>query len=115
MNSDVLNTQETRASTQYYNDSVVLKFTVMTVVWGIVGMSVGLYIVQRTCHAPLFGKWLAEFAFWGWQAVIVAAAISLPMGLTQGKEYAELIWPSCSSAPSSNATSNIFTCDRARA
>jgi len=123
---------------RHYTDSVVLKFTVMTVVWGVVGMLVGVliaaqlawpalnfdipwltysrlrplhtnavvfafggcalfatsyYVVQRTCHVPLFGKWLAEFTFWGWQAVIVAAAISLPLGYTQGKEYAELIWP----------------------
>ena len=53
MNSDVLNTQETRASTQYYNDSVVLKFTVMTVVWGIVGMSVGLLIAAQLAWPQL--------------------------------------------------------------
>jgi cytochrome c oxidase cbb3-type subunit I len=127
-----------QAKPVYYHDGVVLKFTVMTVVWGVVGMLVGLliaaqlawpelnfdlpwlsyarlrplhtnavifafggsglfatsyYIVQRTCHVPLFAKRLAEFTFWGWQLVIVAAAITLPMGLTQGKEYAELIWP----------------------
>ena len=121
-----------------YNDTVVRQFTVMTVVWGIVGMLVGvllaaqlywpalnfdvawlsygrlrplhtnavifafggsalmgtsLYIVQRTCHVRLFSDRLASFVFWGWQAVIVAAAISLPLGLTQGKEYAELEWP----------------------
>jgi len=127
-----------QAKPSYYHDGVVLRFTVMTIVWGIVGMLVGLliaaqlawpqlnfdvpwltyarlrplhtnavifafggsglfatsyYIVQRTCHAPLFAKRLAEFTFWGWQLVIVAAAITLPMGFTQGKEYAELIWP----------------------
>ncbi len=127
-----------QAKVSHYHDGVVLRFTVMTVVWGLVGMLVGLliaaqlawpqlnfdtpwltyarlrplhtnavifafggsglfatsyYIVQRTCHAPLFAKRLAEFTFWGWQLVIVAAAITLPMGLTQGKEYAELIWP----------------------
>jgi len=121
-----------------YNDKVVFQFSVMTVVWGIVGMLVGvfiaaqlywpalnfdiawlsfgrirplhtnavifafggcalmgtsLYVVQRTCHVPLFGGKLVDFVFWGWQAVIVSAAITLPMGLTQGKEYAELIWP----------------------
>ena len=121
-----------------YNDKVVLQFSVMTVVWGIVGMTVGVliaaqlywpalnfdtawlsfgrlrplhtnavifafggcaligtsfYVVQRTCHATLFGGRLAAFVFWGWQAVIVLAALTLPMGLTQGKEYAELIWP----------------------
>jgi cytochrome c oxidase cbb3-type subunit I len=121
-----------------YNDKVVRQFTIMTVVWGVVGMLVGViiaaqlmwpalnfdlpwlsygrlrplhtnavifafggsalfatsyYVVQRTCHVRLFGGALAAFTFWGWQAVIVLAAITLPLGLTQGKEYAELIWP----------------------
>ena len=121
-----------------YNDKVVRQFAVMTVVWGIVGMLVGvliaaqlywpeltsgipwlsygrlrplhtnavifafggsalmatsLHVVQRTCHARLFGGGLASFVFWGWQAVIVLAAITLPLGITQGKEYAELEWP----------------------
>ncbi len=121
-----------------YNDKVVRQFAVMTVVWGIVGMLVGviiaaqlyfpdlthgvswlsygrlrplhtnavifafggcalmatsLHVVQRTCHARLFGGPLIPFMFWGWQAVIVLAAISLPLGITQGKEYAELEWP----------------------
>jgi cytochrome c oxidase cbb3-type subunit 1 len=51
------------------------------------------YVVQRTCHVRLFGGPLAAITFWGWQLVIVLAAITLPLGLTQGKEYAELIWP----------------------
>ena len=121
-----------------YNDKVVRQFTIATVVWGVVGMLVGLfiaaqlawpalnfdiawlsygrlrplhtnavifafggsglfatsyYVVQRTCHVRLFSDRLASFTFWGWQAVIVAAAVSLPMGLTQSHEYAELIWP----------------------
>ncbi len=121
-----------------YNDKVVRQFAVMTVVWGIVGMLVGviiaaqlywptlgegipwlgygrlrplhtnavifafggsalfatsLHVVQRTCHVRLISDKLAAFVFWGWQAVIVAAAISLPLGWTQGKEYAELEWP----------------------
>ncbi|MFC4528752.1 cytochrome-c oxidase, cbb3-type subunit I [Dyella halodurans] len=121
-----------------YNDKVVRQFAVMTVVWGIVGMLVGvivasqlywpdltfgvpwlsygrlrplhtnavifafggsalfassLYVVQRTCHVRLLSDKLASFVFWGWQLVIVAAAITLPLGLTQGKEYAELEWP----------------------
>ena len=128
----------TAAATESYNDKVVRQFTVMTVVWGIVGMLVGvfiaaqlywpelnfgvpwlsygrlrplhtnavifafggcglmgtsLYVVQRTCHARLISDRLAAFVFWGWQAVIVAAAVTLPLGLTQGKEYAELEWP----------------------
>ena len=50
-------------------------------------------MVQRTCHVRLFAGGLASFVFWGWQLVILAAAISLPLGWTQGKEYAELEWP----------------------
>src|SRR5688572_12519949 len=122
----------------FYNDKIVRQFAVMTVVWGIVGMAVGvliaaqlywptigegipwlsygrlrplhtnavifafggsalfatsLHVVQRTCHVRLISDWLAAFVFWGWQAVIVLAAITLPLGMTQGKEYAELEWP----------------------
>ncbi len=51
------------------------------------------HVVQRTCHARLISDGLAAFTFWGWQAVIVAAAITLPLGFTQAKEYAELEWP----------------------
>jgi cytochrome c oxidase cbb3-type subunit 1 len=51
------------------------------------------YCVQRTCHTPLFAPGLAAFTFWGWQLVILLAAISLPLGFTSGKEYAELEWP----------------------
>jgi cytochrome c oxidase cbb3-type subunit 1 len=51
------------------------------------------YVVQRTCQTRLFGGKLAAFTFWGWQAVIVSAAITLPMGYTSSKEYAELEWP----------------------
>ncbi|MDH5392823.1 MAG: cytochrome-c oxidase, cbb3-type subunit I [Gammaproteobacteria bacterium] len=121
-----------------YNYRVVRQFSVMTVVWGIVGMLVGViiaaqliwpsisfdlpwlhfgrlrplhtnavifafggsalfatsyYVVQRTCQARLFGGRLAEFTFWGWMLVIVLAAITLPLGYTSGKEYAELEWP----------------------
>jgi len=121
-----------------YNDKVVRQFVVMTVVWGIVGMLVGvliaaqlwlpqlnfdipwltysrlrplhtnavifafggsaligtsLYVAQRTCHTRLFAGPLASFVFWGWQLVIVSAAITLPLGITQSKEYAELEWP----------------------
>ncbi|MBA3902065.1 MAG: cytochrome-c oxidase, cbb3-type subunit I [Rhodocyclaceae bacterium] len=120
-----------------YNYKVVRQFAIMTVVWGIVGMLVGVviaaqlvwpelnltswlsygrlrplhtnavifafggsalfatsyYVVQRTSHVRLFSDGLAAFTFWGWQAVIVAAAVTLPLGMTSGKEYAELEWP----------------------
>jgi len=51
------------------------------------------YVVQRTCQTTLFAPALASFTFWGWQAVIVLAAITYPLGYTQSREYAELIWP----------------------
>lgn len=52
------------------------------------------YVVQRTCNTRLFGgNFLPAFTFWGWQLVIVCAVILLPLGYTQGKEYAELPWP----------------------
>jgi cytochrome c oxidase cbb3-type subunit 1 len=121
-----------------YNDKVVRQFAIMTVVWGVVGMLVGLviaaqliwpalnfdlpwlsygrlrplhtnavifafggsalfatayYVVQRTCHVRLAFDKLAAFTFWGWQLIILLAAITLPLGFTQGKEYAELEWP----------------------
>ena len=52
-----------------------------------------LHVVQRTSHVRLLSDKLAAFVFWGWQLVILLAAVTLPLGLTQGKEYAELIWP----------------------
>ena len=121
-----------------YNYKVVRQFAVMTVVWGIVGMLVGViiaaqliwpdlnfnqswlsygrlrplhtnavifafggcalfatsyYVVQRTSHARIFSDGLAAVTFWGWQAIIVLAAVTLPLGYTSGKEYAELEWP----------------------
>ncbi|WP_299733012.1 cytochrome-c oxidase, cbb3-type subunit I [uncultured Endozoicomonas sp.] len=121
-----------------YNYNVVRQFAIMAVVWGVVGMAVGLliasqmvfpelnlglpwtsfgrlrplhtnavifafggcvlfatsyYIVQRTCQATLALPKLAAFTFWGWQLVIVLAAITLPLGMTSSKEYAELEWP----------------------
>lgn len=129
---------QTSAVEPQYNLKIVQQFSVMTVVWGIVGMLVGLviasqlawpqlnfdlpwlsygrlrplhtnavifafggcalmastfYIVQRTCHTELAFPTLAQFTFWGWQLVIVLAAITLPLGYTTSKEYAELEWP----------------------
>ncbi len=130
--------QDLKTQSTTYEDGVIRQFSIMAVVWGVVGMLVGViiaaqlvwpelnlglpwtsfgrlrplhtnavifafggctlfatsyYVVQRTCHTTLFLPSLAKFTFWGWQAVIVAAAISLPLGFTQGKEYAELEWP----------------------
>ncbi len=51
------------------------------------------YSTQRLCKARMFSDVLSRLHFWGWQTIIVCAALTLPLGLTQGKEYAELIWP----------------------
>jgi cytochrome c oxidase cbb3-type subunit 1 len=56
-------------------------------------MATSYYVVQRTCQTRLFCDALAAFTFWGWTAVIVLAAVTLPLGYTVGKEYAELEWP----------------------
>ncbi|MBF0417926.1 MAG: cytochrome-c oxidase, cbb3-type subunit I [Magnetococcales bacterium] len=51
------------------------------------------YIVQRTCKTRLFSDFLSNFTFWGWNLVVVLVVITYPLGITQGKEYAEPIWP----------------------
>ena len=51
------------------------------------------YSTQRLCKARMWSDALSQLHFWGWQAIIVAAAITLPLGITQSKEYAELEWP----------------------
>ena len=121
-----------------YYDAPVRAFALAAVLWGIVGMLVGViiaaqltwpelnlgipwlsygrlrplhtnavifafggcalfatsyHVVQRTSQVRLFMPRLAMFTFWGWQLVIVLAAITLPMGMTSSKEYAELEWP----------------------
>ena len=121
-----------------YNYRVVRQFSIMAIVWGVIGMLVGVliaaqliwpgldfgmawlsygrlrplhtnavifafggsaligasyFIVQRTSNVRLFSDKLAAFTFWGYQAVIVLAVITLPLGITRGKEYAELEWP----------------------
>ena len=126
------------AEQQTYNYTVVRQFAIMTIIWGIVGMAVGVliaaqlawpvlnfdipwltfgrlrplhtnavifafggsalfatsyYVVQRTCHTRLAFGPLAAFTFWGWQLIILLAAITLPLGITTSKEYAELEWP----------------------
>jgi len=58
------------------------------------GMFCGVYYsLQRLCRARMFSDALSWFNFWGWQAIIVSAAITLPLGMTSSKEYAELEWP----------------------
>ncbi|MEI7963557.1 MAG: cytochrome-c oxidase, cbb3-type subunit I [Chitinophagaceae bacterium] len=58
------------------------------------GLFMGVYYsLQRLCKARMFSDMLSNIHFWGWQLIIVSAAITLPLGLTNGAEYAELIWP----------------------
>ncbi len=56
-------------------------------------MATAFYSVQRTCGVRIWSEKMAWFTFWGWNLIIVAAVITLPLGLTSGKEYAELEWP----------------------
>ena len=127
-----------RKITLEFNDKVVRQFMLASLIWGAVGMVVGLliaaqlnfwqlnfgtswltwsrlrplhtnavifalvgnmmfagiyYSTQRLVKARLASDFLSSLHFWGWQAIILAAAVTLPLGLTRGKEYAELIWP----------------------
>ena len=121
----------------YYDNRIVKNFAYATILWGVVGMLVGLYAalelvfptinipqygtfgrirplhtnavifafvgngifmgvyysLQRLCKARMFNDVLSKVHFWGWQLIIVAAAITLPLGITGSKEYAELEWP----------------------
>lgn len=58
------------------------------------GIFAGVYhSTQRLCKTRMFSDVLSNIHFWGWQLIIVSAAITLPLGITQSKEYAELAWP----------------------
>ncbi|HKX46287.1 MAG TPA: cytochrome-c oxidase, cbb3-type subunit I, partial [Planctomycetota bacterium] len=121
-----------------YDDAITRKFVAATLVWGVVGMLVGLvialqlalprlnlglewtsfgrlrplhtnavifafggnaifaavyYSTQRLLKTRMWSGALSSLHFWGWQLAIVAAAVTLPLGITQSKEYAELEWP----------------------
>jgi len=122
----------------YYDNKIVRNFAIATIVWGIIGMTVGLliamqlfkpslnmgsqyttfgrirplhtnavifafvgnaifmgvyYSLQRLLKARMFSDILSKIHFWGWQLIIVAAVITLPLGLSSSHEYAELEWP----------------------
>jgi cytochrome c oxidase cbb3-type subunit I/II len=122
----------------HYDNKIVKYFSAATIIWGLVGMLVGLlaatqlflpeanlgnpyttfgrirplhtnavifafvgnaifagiyYSMPRLLKTPMWNSMLSWFHFWGWQLIIVAAAITLPLGLTTSKEYAELEWP----------------------
>ncbi len=55
-------------------------------------MATSFYVAQRTCHVRLWSDKMAWFTFWGWNLIMVLAVITLPLGMTSGKEYAELEW-----------------------
>ena len=121
-----------------YDNKIVRNFAFATLLWGVVGMLVGLiiafqlfrpelnagiqyitfsrirplhtnavifafvgngifmgvyYSLQRLCKTRMFSDMLSKLHFWGWQLIIVSAAITLPIGATTSKEYAELEWP----------------------
>jgi len=121
-----------------YDNKIVKQFAFATIIWGLIGMTVGLwaalqlvfpvlnlntgittfgrirplhtnavifafvgngifmgvyYSLQRLCKARMFNDTLSKIHFWGWQLIIVSAVLTLPLGLTTGKEYAELEWP----------------------
>jgi cytochrome c oxidase cbb3-type subunit I/II len=121
-----------------YDNKTVRNFAVATIIWGVVGMAVGLWIalelvfptilniqpyfnfgrlrplhtnavifafvgngifmgvyysLQRLLKTRMYSDALSKIHFWGWQLIIVAAAITLPLGITTSKEYAELEWP----------------------
>ena len=58
------------------------------------GMFMGMYYsIQRLCKARMYSDLLSKINFWGWQLIILSAAITLPLGFTTSKEYAELEWP----------------------
>jgi cytochrome c oxidase cbb3-type subunit I/II len=120
-----------------YDNKIVRNFAIATIIWGIVGMLVGLivalqltssrfdvapylnfgrirplhtnavifafvgnglfmgiyYSLQRLVKARMFSDVLSKIHFWGWQLIIVSAALTLPLGITTSKEYAELEWP----------------------
>ncbi len=122
----------------YYDNKIVRNFAIATIVWGIVGMTVGLliatqlyspsmnlgnqyttygrirplhtnavifafvgnaifmgvyYSLQRLLKARMFSDLLSRIHFWGWQLIIISAAITLPLGFSTSHEYAELEWP----------------------
>lgn len=120
-----------------FNDKVVRQFMWVSIIWGLVGMLVGVliaaqlnfhelnltswlsfgrlrplhtnavifafvgnmmfagiyYSTQRLCKVRMGSDLLSNIHFWGWQMIIMSAAVTLPLGFTRGQEYAELIWP----------------------
>ena len=82
--------------TKYFTYGRIRALHTNAVIFAFVGNAIfaGIYYsLQRLCKARLFSDLLSKIHFWGWQLIILAAAISLPLGMSSGKEYAELEWP----------------------
>jgi cytochrome c oxidase cbb3-type subunit I/II len=132
-----MSTSNTALEQFSYDNKTVRNFAIATIIWGIVGMLVGViiatqlfepaanitqygsfgrirplhtnavifafvgnaifagvyYSLQRLLKARMFSDFLSNVHFWGWQLIIVSAAITLPLGITTSHEYAELEWP----------------------
>jgi cytochrome c oxidase cbb3-type subunit I/II len=132
-----MSTKTTTLEQFSYDNKIVRNFAIATIIWGIVGMLVGViiatqlfepaanitqygsfgrirplhtnavifafvgnaifagvyYSLQRLLKARMFSDFLSNLHFWGWQLIIVSAAITLPLGITTSHEYAELEWP----------------------
>jgi cytochrome c oxidase cbb3-type subunit 1 len=87
---------ELNLNSQYFQFGRLRPLHTNAVIFGFVAnilMGTSLYIVQRTFRTALISNRLATSLFAGWQTVIVLAAITLPLGYTSAKEYAELEWP----------------------
>jgi cytochrome c oxidase cbb3-type subunit I/II len=87
---------EVNAGLQYITYGRIRPLHTNAVIFAFVGNAIFMgmyYSLQRVCKARMFSDLLSRIHFWGWQLIIVAAAISLPMGWTTSKEYAELEWP----------------------
>jgi cytochrome c oxidase cbb3-type subunit I/II len=132
-----MSTKSTHLEQFSYDNKIVRNFAIATIIWGVVGMLVGViiatqllepaanitqygsfgrirplhtnavifafvgnaifagvyYSLQRLLKARMFSDFLSNLHFWGWQLIIVSAAITLPLGITSSHEYAELEWP----------------------
>lgn len=136
--SQIQSERKTALETFYYDNQIVRMFLIATVIFGVIGMTVGLwaalqlvipelnlglqyttfgrirplhtnavifafvgngifagvyYSMQRLLKTRMYSDLLGRIHFWGWQTIILAAVVSLPLGMTTGKEYAELEWP----------------------
>jgi cytochrome c oxidase cbb3-type subunit I/II len=133
-----VSSEKSNLETFYYDNQIVRMFMIASVVFGVVGMLVGLlaalqlvwpqlnfglsfttfgrirplhtnavifafvgngifagtyYSIQRLLKTRMYSDLLSKINFWGWQLIILSAAITLPLGISSGKEYAELEWP----------------------